>query len=168
MLTKEENEFLCRVGPETPMGNLMRRYWHPFLLTRELPDPDGPPLRVRLLGENLVAFRDTNGTVGLLQELCPHRGSSLFFGINQDCGLMCIYHGWKWDVNGSCVDMPSDLPGSTFKDKVHAVAYPCWENNGVIWTYMGPPEKQPAHPDFIFNQLPPENVDATRVAIYCN
>ena len=168
MLSTEENEFLCRVGPGTPMGDLFRRYWNPFLLSSELRDPDGPPVRVKLLGEKLVAFRDTNGVVGLIGERCPHRGASLFFGINQECGLMCIYHGWKYDVDGNCVDMPSDLPGSTFKEKVHATAYPCWENNGVLWTYMGPTEKQPAYPDFIFNRLPPEHVSATCVPIYCN
>ena len=168
MLSTEENEFLCRVGPGTPMGDLFRRYWNPFLLSSELPEPDGPPVRVKLLGEELVAFRDTNGVVGLIGERCPHRGASLFFGINQECGLMCIYHGWKYDVDGNCTDMPSDLPGSTFKEKVHATAYPCWENNGVLWTYMGPAEKQPAYPDFIFNRLPPEHVSATQVPIHCN
>ena len=168
MLSTEENEFLCRVGPGTPMGDLFRRYWNPFLLSSELREPDGPPVRVKLLGEDLVAFRDTNGVVGLIGERCPHRGASLFFGINQECGLMCIYHGWKYDVDGNCTDMPSDLPGSTFKEKVHATSYPCWENNGVLWTYMGPAEKQPAYPDFIFNRLPPEHVSATRVPIHCN
>ena len=168
MLSTEENEFLCRVGPGTPMGDLFRRYWNPFLLSSELRETDGPPVRVKLLGEELVAFRDTNGVVGLIGERCPHRGASLFFGINQECGLMCIYHGWKYDVDGNCVDMPSDLPGSTFKEKVHATAYPCWENNGVLWTYMGPAEKQPAYPDFIFNQMPPEHVSAIRVPIDCS
>ena len=168
MLSTEENEFLCRVGPGTPMGDLFRRYWNPFLLSSELPEPDGPPVRVKLLGEDLVAFRATNGVVGLIGERCPHRGASLFFGINQQCGLMCIYHGWKYDVEGNCTDMPSDLPGSTFKEKVHATAYPCWENNGVLWTYMGPAEKQPAYPDFIFNRMPPDYIHAIHVPIYCN
>ncbi|MQG76364.1 MAG: Rieske 2Fe-2S domain-containing protein [SAR202 cluster bacterium] len=168
MLSTEENELICRVGPGTPMGDLMRRYWHPFLLVDELLDADGPPVRVRLLGEDLIAFRNTNGEVGLLDERCPHRGASLFFAINQECGMMCIYHGWKFDVNGDCVDMPSDLPGSTFKEKVHARAYPCIESAGVIWTYMGPSEKRPPAPNFIFNNLPEENVLARRVPIYCN
>ena len=168
MLSTEENEFLCRVGPGTPMGDLFRRYWNPFLLSSELPEPDGPPVRVKLLGEDLVAFRATNGVVGLIGERCPHRGASLFFGINQQCGLMCIYHGWKYDVEGNCTDMPSDLPRSTFKEKVHATAYPSWENNGVLWTYMGPAEKQPAYPDFIFNRMPPDYIHAIQVPIYCN
>ena len=168
MLSTEENDFICRVGPGTAMGDLMRRYWHPFLLIDELEEADGAPVRVRLLGEDLIAFRNTNGKVGLLDERCPHRGASLFFAINQECGMMCIYHGWKFDVNGDCVDMPSDLPGSTFKDKVHATSYPCIESAGVIWTYMGPADKKPPEPNFIFNNLPEENVLASRVPIYCN
>lgn len=168
MLTHEENELLCRVGPGTPMGQLMRRYWHPFLLVDELSEADGPAVRVRLLGEDLVAFRDTNGKVGLIDERCPHRGASLYFGINQECGLMCIYHGWKYDTEGNCVDMPSDLPGSVFKDKVRIASYPCIESAGVIWTYMGPPNKKPPKPNFLFNNLPEANVNATRTPIYCN
>ena len=168
MLTREENDLVCRVGPGTPMGDLMRRYWHPFLLVDELGEADGSPVRVRLLGEDLVAFRDTNGKVGLIAESCPHRGASLYFGINQECGLMCIYHGWKYDTDGNCVDMPSDVPGSRFKEKVHVASYPCIESAGVIWTYMGPPDRKPPEPNFIFNNLPPENVIANRTPIYCN
>ena len=168
MLTQEDNEMLCRVGPGTPMGHVLRRYWHPFLLSEELPESDGPPIRIRLLGEDLVAFRDTKGQVGLLSERCPHRGASLFFGINQDRGLMCIYHGWKFDVNGQCVDIPSDLPGSTFKAKVRAASYPCIESAGAVWAYMGPAEHQPPPPDFMFNRVEPDCVMATRTPIYCN
>ncbi len=168
MLTPEENDLICRTDKGTPMGEVMRRYWQPFLISDELPDPDCDAIRVRLLGEQLVAFRDTNGVVGLVADACPHRGASMFFGINQECGLMCIYHGWKFDVNGECTDMPSDLPGSGFKDKVRIEAYPCIESAGVIWTYMGPKEKEPPHPNFIFNNLPQENVHAFRVPIYCN
>jgi phthalate 4,5-dioxygenase oxygenase subunit len=168
MLTAEENELICRVGPGTPMGDVMRRYWHPLIISDELPEPDCAPIRARLLGEDLVAFRDTNGDVGLLADSCPHRGASLFFGINQECGLMCIYHGWKFDVNGNCVDMPSDIPGSNFIDKVHATSYPAIESAGVIWAYMGPKEHQPAPPNFVFNNLPADHVVAFRVPIYCN
>ena len=138
MLTSEDNELLCRVGPGTPMGDLMRQYWIPVLLTSELPEPDGPPMRVRLLGENLIAFRDTSGKVGLIQNPCPHRGASLFFGRNEEEGLRCVYHGWKFDVAGACVDMPTEPAESNFKEKVRARAYPCVERNGVVWTYMGP------------------------------
>src|SRR6266542_1611519 len=148
MLSSEDNEFLCRVGPGTPMGDLVRQYWMPCLPSSELGALDGPPKKVRLLGENLVAFRDTRGQVGLLPVNCPHRGASLFFGRNEECGLRCSYHGWKFDVTGRCVDMPNEPEESTFKDKVRARAYPCQDVNGVIWTYMGPREVPPALPRF--------------------
>ena len=112
MLSREDNELLTRVGRGTPMGATMRRYWIPALLARELPEPDCPPVRVRLLGEDLVAFRDTQGRIGLVDELCPHRRASLFFGRNEECGLRCVYHGWKFDVDGRCVDMMNE-PEST-------------------------------------------------------
>ncbi|MBV8087924.1 MAG: Rieske 2Fe-2S domain-containing protein, partial [Chloroflexi bacterium] len=108
MLTNEQNELLCRVGPGTPMGNLMRRYWQPAVLSTEVPNNDSDPVRVRLLGEDLIAFRDTNGKVGLIQNNCPHRGASLFFGRNEEGGLRCVYHGWKFDHTGQCVDMPNE------------------------------------------------------------
>ena len=108
MLSREENELITRVGQGTPMGNAMRRYWIPALLSREIAEPDGPPARVRLLGEDLVAFRDSEGRIGLLEEFCPHRRVSLYFGRNEECGLRCIYHGWKFDVAGNCVDMMNE------------------------------------------------------------
>ena len=123
MLRAEENEFVTRVGPGSPMGNLMRQYWLPAMLSSELPRPDCPPVRVLLLSEKLIAFRDTRGRVGLLDNFCPHRGASLFFGRNE-CGLRCVYHGWKFDVEGKCVDMPSEPPDSDFKNDVRARAYP--------------------------------------------
>jgi phthalate 4,5-dioxygenase len=157
MLTFEENELICRVGPGTPMGTLLRRFWMPALLSEELPEPDGRPVRVRLLGENLVGFRDTNGNAGLLAENCPHRGASVFFGRNEESGLRCVYHGWKFDVAGHCVDMPNEPPESNFKDKVRATAYPCREAGGVVWTYMGPSELIPAlTPQFEWTLVPPE------------
>ncbi|HLZ69782.1 MAG TPA: Rieske 2Fe-2S domain-containing protein [Dehalococcoidia bacterium] len=158
MLSKEDNELLCRVGPGTPMGELLRQYWMPFLPSSQLSAPDSPPKRVRLLGENLVAFRDTNGAVGLMRENCPHRGASLFFGRNEECGLRCPYHGWKWDVAGRCVDMPNEPEESDFKAKVRAVAYPCRDVNGTLWTYMGPREVAPPLPNFEVNTLPAEQV----------
>ncbi len=109
MLSAEDNEILTRVGPGTPMGNLLRRYWIPACLSSEIAEPDGPPARVRLLCEDLVAFRDTNGAVGLIEERCPHRGASLFYGRNEECGLRCTYHGWKFDVTGQCTDQRSEL-----------------------------------------------------------
>ena len=148
MLTPEQNQRITRVGPGTPMGEVLRRYWHPALLSRELPERDGAPLRVRLLGEDLIAFRDTDGNVGLVDAFCPHRRAPMFFGRNEECGLRCVYHGWKFDRNGTCVDMPSEPPDSLFKTKVKINAYPTHEAGDVIWTYMGPPELQPAPPDF--------------------
>jgi phthalate 4,5-dioxygenase oxygenase subunit len=118
MLSHEENELLTRVGPGMPMGQLMRRYWIPALLSEEIAAPDCAPVRVRLLGEDLVAFRDSNGRIGLLGENCAHRGTSLFFGRNEECGLRCIYHGWKYDINGKVLDTPAEPAGSTLKDKV--------------------------------------------------
>src|ERR671930_1801391 len=122
MLNKEDNELLCRVGPGTPMGELMRQYWIPAVRSDELPAPDAPPLRVRLLGENLIAFRITSGKYGLIANNCPHRGASLFFGRNEEEGLRCVYHGWKFDLSGACVDMPNEPPESNFKEKITAVA----------------------------------------------
>lgn len=147
MLSKKDNELLTRTGPGTPMGDLLRRYWIPALLADELPYPDCPPVRVKLLGEELIAFRDTNGKLGLLDEYCPHRKVSLFFGRNEECGLRCPYHGWKFDVDGNCMDLPSEPPESKFKQKVKIKSYPCEERGGVIWAYMGPPELKPELPE---------------------
>jgi phthalate 4,5-dioxygenase len=151
MLSVEDNDLLCRVGPGTPMGNLFREYWLPAMLSSELPEPDGGQVRVKLLGEELIAFRDTNGDVGLLANLCPHRAASLYYARNEDCGLRCVYHGWKFDKNGTCVDMPSEPAESNFKDKVKATAYPCVERHGVVWTYMGPRDVPPPLPDLESN-----------------
>jgi nitrite reductase/ring-hydroxylating ferredoxin subunit len=140
------------------MGELFRRFWLPALLPSELPELDCPPVRIRLLGEDLVAFRDTNGQVGFLAENCPHRGASLFFGRNEECGLRCVYHGWKFDVSGRCVDMPSEPAESAYRDKVRARAYPCRDVNGVIWTCMGPRAVPPPFPPLEINTLPAEQV----------
>src|SRR5690348_5881507 len=138
MLSAAENDYLCRVGPGTAMGKLMREYWIPALQSHEVGQADGAPLRFRLLNENLIAFRVTSGEVGVIANACPHRGASLFFGRNEEEGLRCVYHGWKFDTAGNCVDMPSEPAESNFKSKVHALAYPCRERGGIIWTYMGP------------------------------
>src|SRR5215475_3693902 len=122
MLSTEDNEIVSRVGPGTPMGTLMRMYWVPALMSSELDVPDGPPMRLRLLGENLIAFRDTLGRVGIMENACPHRGASMFFGRNEEDGLRCVYHGWKFDTAGNCVDMPSEPAESNFRTKVHATA----------------------------------------------
>jgi phenylpropionate dioxygenase-like ring-hydroxylating dioxygenase large terminal subunit len=163
MLHREQNLVLtdCRRG--TPMGELYRRYWVPALQSSQLPERAGPPIRVTLLGEQLVAFRDAEGKVGLLSEFCPHRGASLYFGRNtkRDTvggpGLRCVYHGWKFDVAGRCTDMPSEPKTSNFKDKVQAhAAYPCVERGGVIWAYMGDEARTPALPELEWAMLPDE------------
>ena len=156
MLSKEENELLSRVGSGTPMGNVMRHYWLPGALSGELTEPDGRPLRMRLLGENLIAYRDSAGSVGMLGDNCPHRGASLFFGRNEDEGLRCVYHGWKFDLTGRCVDMPNEPPESNFKDKIRHRAYPCREAGDIIWTYMGPRDVPPPLPRFEFVEVPAE------------
>jgi len=168
MLSQEENELLCRIGPGTPMGNLLRQYWMPLFLSAELSEPDGRPLRTRLLGENLVAFRDSDEKVGLVAENCPHRGASLYFGRNEEAGLRCVYHGWKFDVAGRCVDMPNEPPESNFKDKVQAHAYPCTERNGVVWAYMGPRSEPPPLPDLEWNVLPQEHSYVWKAMRECN
>src|SRR5579884_2008727 len=129
-MLREENELLTRVGPGTPMGELFRRFWLPAFVAEELPTPDGPPLRLRILGEDLIAFRDSTGQVGILGAHCPHRGASLFFGRNEECGLRCVYHGGKFDVSGQCVDMPNEPAESNFKQKIRATAYPTREAGG--------------------------------------
>ena len=153
MLNQHDNDTLTRVGPGTPMGDLMREYWIPGLLSTELPGPDCDPVRIRLLCEDLIAFRDTNGEVGLVDNFCPHRRASLFFGRNEECGLRCVYHGWKFDVNGNCVDMPSEPAESNFKDKVKLKAYKLTERNGMIWAYMGPRQTPPPLPDIEPNMM---------------
>ena len=151
MLSTEDNELLCRVGPGTPMGAFMREYWLPAFLPSELPEADGAPMRLRLLGENLIAFRVSSGKFGLMAHNCPHRGASLFFGRNEEEGIRCVYHGWKFDVSGNCVDMPNEPAESDFKTKVKATAYPCVERNGIVWAYMGPRETPPPLPEWLPN-----------------
>ena len=154
MLSKEDNALLCSTNAGTPMGELFRRYWHPVLLARELPAPDGPPKRLRVLGEDLVAFRDTTGRIGVVQSACPHRRAGLFWGRNEENGLRCVYHGWKFDVTGGCIDMPSEPEASNFKDKIRIKTYPAEEYGSCIWLYMGPPELKPELPKFEWAVVP--------------
>jgi phthalate 4,5-dioxygenase len=154
VLTREQQEFLVRVGPGTPMGALLRRYWVPVLLAEELPEPDCSQVRVRILGEDLIAFRDTDGRVGLVDEFCPHRGTSLYFGRNEENGIRCCYHGWKFDVDGQCVDMPSEPEESNFKNKVQIAAYPCIERGDLIFAYLGPREHKPQPPEIEWLTVP--------------
>jgi phthalate 4,5-dioxygenase len=168
MLSKQENDYLCRIGPGTPMGNLMRQYWVPAIRSDELDQPDGAPLRVRLLGEDLIGFRKTSGQVGLVQNNCPHRGASLFFGRNEEDGLRCVYHGWKFDADGACVDMPNEPPKSNFADKIKQPAYQAVDRAGVIWVYMGPPELTPALPDLEWTRVPDSHRSVSKRIQDCN
>jgi phthalate 4,5-dioxygenase len=156
MLNKQDNDLVTRVGPGTPMGDLMRQFWLPVLFDSEL-EADGEPLRIRLLGEDLIAFRATNGSVGMIQNACMHRGASLFFGRNEENGIRCVYHGWKYDTSGQCVEMPNEPAESNFKDKIRAIAYPCVEAGGVIWTYMGSEKPAPPLPNLEWMSVPAEN-----------
>jgi phthalate 4,5-dioxygenase len=143
MLTASENDLLCRVEGDAPMGRLMRRHWVPALLSEQVSQADGAPVRVQLFGEKLVAFRDTNGKLGLLGESCPHRKASLAFGRNEECGLRCLYHGWKFDTEGNVIDMPSEPKASALPEKARHLAYPVREAGGFVWAYMGPPDAMP-------------------------
>ena len=166
MLSKEDNELLTRTGSGTAMGNLIRRYWIPVVLSTELP-PGGRVKRVQLLGERLIAYRTPGGAAGLIGEFCPHRGASLYFGRVEAEGMRCVYHGWKFGVDGQCLDMPSEPPESSFAAKVCHVAYPCAERGGVVWTYMGPAEAPPL-PDLEWTLLPGDHVFASKRVQDCN
>jgi phthalate 4,5-dioxygenase len=160
-------ELITRTGPGTPMGALMRQYWIPALMARELA-PDGPPVRIVLLGEKLIAFRDSSGRVGVMDHRCPHRCASLFFGRNEENGLRCVYHGWKYDVDGQCVDQANLPLHQVFKDKVRAKAYLTRERNDVVWVYMGDPERAPDLPPFEACFAPAERIGLRFVQRRCN
>ncbi len=168
MLTREENELLCRVEGAAPMGQLMRRHWIPALLAEELPGPDSDPVPLRLLGEDLVAFRDTDGRVGIVDRYCPHRRASLVFGRNEDCGLRCLYHGWKVDVDGNVVDMPSEPAGSALKLKVKHTAYPTHEHAGFVFAYMGPRDTMPAFTPPPYAPSAKARCAVVKIAVDCN
>ena len=168
MLSVEDNELLTRTDAGTPMGELMRRYWLPALLSTELPEPDCAPVRLRLLGEDLVALRLTSGRIAVLETWCPHRNASLFWGRNEDEGLRCVYHGWKFDIEGNCIDMPNEPASSTFNEKITLPAYKAVEQAGVIWVYMGPVDKTPAVPDFEWMNVPESHRFASKRIQRCN
>lgn len=168
MTTREQNEFMTQTGPGTPMGALFRRYWMPALLSEELPEPDCPPVRVQLLSERMIAFRDSNGGLGLIDEFCAHRGVSLWFGRNEEGGLRCPYHGWKFDISGQCVDLPSEPRDSTYHKKIRLKGYPLVERGGILWTYMGPPELRPALPEFEFAMVVPKQRYISKRLQYSN
>ena len=166
-----ENDVLTRTGPGTPMGNLFRRFWQPVLLSRELPEPDCPPVRVKMMDESLLAFRDTNGRVGLVEPRCPHRGADLFYGRNEQCGLRCAYHGFKFDTEGRCVDIPIVPKGDKqerMKAEVSIKAYPIHEAGDVIWAFMGPRDRMSAPPMFEFGLVPATNRWVSKKLQECN
>jgi phthalate 4,5-dioxygenase oxygenase subunit len=156
MISREDNESLTRTGPGTLMGDLFRRYWLPALLASEVAERDGPPVRVRLLGESLVCFRNSENQIGLIDEFCAHRGVSLWFGRNEERGLRCPYHGWKYDISGQCVELPSEGPDGPLRKRIRLKSYPCLELGGVVWTYMGPPELRPEAPGIEWAHVPAE------------
>ena len=167
MLSFEDNETLVRVGPGTQTGNFMRLYWLPFLPSSDLV-VDGQPQRVRLLGEELLAFRDSEGRVGLIDHVCAHRGAPLIFGRNEQSGLRCVYHGWQFGVDGRVMDTPVEPEESRLKDKVRIKSYPCRERNGIVWAYLGNAEQLPALPNMEWNMVPAENVHVSFRVQECN
>ena len=168
MITAEENDLLCRVEGAAPMGQIMRRHWIPACLSEEVAERDGAPRRVRLLGEDLVAFRDSKGRLGLIDEHCPHRGASLALGRNEECGLRCLYHGWKFDVAGNCLDMASEPPETRFADKVKLKSYPVREAGGFVWAYMGPPEEMPEFQAPAWAPTADARVSIVKMHVACN
>jgi phenylpropionate dioxygenase-like ring-hydroxylating dioxygenase large terminal subunit len=167
MTSLSDSQELTQVGPGTVMGNFMREYWIPAAKASEL-EADGAPVRLSLLGEKLIAFRDSSGRVGVMDHRCPHRCASLFLGRNEDNGIRCTYHGWKFDVNGNCVDMPNLPPEQDFKEKVHAKAYPTVERNGLIWVYLGARKDAPPLPALETTLLPEEDIEITFILRDCN
>ncbi|PIT80585.1 aromatic ring-hydroxylating dioxygenase subunit alpha [Limnohabitans sp. JirII-31] len=168
MLNAEQNELVTRTNAGTPMGELFRRYWLPALLSEELPEPDCEPVRLQLLGERLITFRNTDGQLGVMDEFCAHRGVSLWFGRNEENGLRCPYHGWKFDIHGQCVDVPSEPEDSQLCKRIKLKSYPLVERGGVIWIYMGPPELQPALPEWEFATVPRSHSFTTKRLQECN
>ncbi len=168
MLTATENERLCRVENDAPMGRLMRQHWVPALLSEQISKPDGAPIRIQLFGEKLVAFRDSNGKVGILGENCPHRKASLAFGRNEECGLRCLYHGWKFDTDGNVIDMPSEPKQSALPDKAKHLAYPAQEAGGFVWAYMGAPDQMPQFEAPPWAPHPGARVAIAKIELPCN
>jgi phthalate 4,5-dioxygenase oxygenase subunit len=168
MLTTEENDLLCRVEGQAPMGQLMRRHWTPVCLIEEVSEPDGQPVKARLFGEDLVVFRDTDGRVGVMDEYCPHRRASLVFGRNENCGLRCLYHGWKMDVDGNVLEMVSEPVASGMAQKVKHLAYPTREWGGFVWAYMGPADTMPAFQPPAWAPTADTKVTIAKAVIPCN
>lgn len=167
MLSHSDNELITRAGPGTPMGELLRRFWIPALLSSEIAEPNCQPVRVRLLGENYVAWRDAEGRVGFFDEACPHRGASLALGRCEGDGLRCIYHGWKFSVDGTIVDTPN-VGRPTVKERIKATVFPSAELGDIVWVYLGPKDKQPPLPNHPFMKVPAAHRDVSRTIINVN
>lgn len=168
MLSRKDNDLLTLTGEGTPMGEMLRRYWTPVLLSVELPEPDCAPKKLKVMGEDLLAFRDTTGKVGLVEPVCPHRGANLYYGRNENCGLRCVFHGWKFDVTGQCVEMPTAPADSAYKDRIRIKAYPTREWGGYIWAYMGKETQPPELPMMAFALVPPSHRYVTKKWQDCN
>lgn len=167
MLNREDHALICRVGPGTPGGDMMRRYWHPVCTSAQLPEPDCPPVRVRLLGEDLVVFRDTQGSVGVLEELCMHRGASLALGRVEEGGIRCLYHGWKFGVDGTVLETPNHADPQ-YRSRMKAPSFPAREEGGLVWTYIGPKEHQPEFSRYAFMDAASEHRVVLRIRVSCN
>jgi len=168
MLRKEQNDLLTQTGPQTPMGALFRSYWIPALLSEELPENGCAPVRVKLLSESLLAVRDSEGRYGLISEFCAHRGVSLWFGRNEEGGVRCAYHGWKYDVSGQCIEVPSEPAENGFCRRIKLRSYPLVEQGGVLWTYMGAAERKPPLPEFEFSLVPASQSYTSKRLQECN
>jgi phthalate 4,5-dioxygenase oxygenase subunit len=168
MLSAEDNDLLCRVEGEAPMGQIMRRHWLPACLSEEVAERDGDPVRVRLLGEDLIAFRDSDGRLGVIGEYCPHRRASLALGRNEQCGVRCLYHGWKIDVAGNVLEMPSEPPDSRFTDKVKHKSYPVHEAAGLVWVFVGPQAAMPPFDPPVFQPGPHAHISIAKIVVDCN
>lgn len=167
MLNSQDNELLCRVGPGTPGGTMMRRFWHPVCTSAQLPEPDSPPLRVRLLGEDYVAFRDSSGQVGFLEELCMHRGASLALGRVEEGGIRCLYHGWKFSASGAVLETPNHADPK-YAARMKAPAFPVREEGGIVWAYVGPRELEPAFSRYAFMEAEASHRVVLRINVACN
>jgi phenylpropionate dioxygenase-like ring-hydroxylating dioxygenase large terminal subunit len=172
MLSETDNRLLTQTGPDTPMGQYFRQFMQPVALSRELPEPDCAPIRVNILGESLIAFRDSTGRIGLVEPRCPHRGADLFFGRNENCGLRCVYHGWKFDVSGNAVELPNVPTGSSYHDTVRIRAYPTVEFGEIVWACLdqraGGDRPVPSAPELEFGLVPEDHRYVTKRLQQCN
>jgi phthalate 4,5-dioxygenase oxygenase subunit len=167
-MTPEENDLLCRVEGDAPMGQIMRRHWLPACMSEEVAEADGAPVRTRLLGEDLVVFRDSKGRLGVLGEHCPHRNASLAFGRNEECGLRCLYHGWKFDIEGNVLDMSSEPPDSRMRQTIKHTAYPAHEGGGFVWVYMGPADEMRPFEPPPWLPTPDTKISIVKIHTACN